>query len=327
MALPPSSYSKVSDGKMRPSVFMLDFLWWEDGSNVGINWDWDSEKYGTGWKGLLKYCLKKPRIKQSSSPELLGPKRNWVGWKFGGNKYCPSKSPLYLKVNSLKLLHISSCLLSLEALWFRLIPWWLLPPPLFSLLGSKDSHMFPCKTEWLRRFIFNAPLDSCFRFYMLVREHSNQLWHRLLVKCREWPWRQSFTFWLEICRNLNLFNAIICQYLSDGLLVPALNLIQWWKWWDLPWPMQRWDASCLSPNTSQQPATCLQELPGTSERENHMRELPFFSRWGWPTLPTTTFFLLWQRKGNFEMCSLCKPPKISAESPKEKKHSSPYPFS
>lgn len=150
----------------------------------------------------------------------------------GGNKYCPSKFPLYLKVNSLKLLHISSCLLSLEALWFRLIPGWLLPPPLFSLLGSKDPHMFLCKTEWLRHFIFNAPLDSCFRFYMLGQERSNQLWHRLLMKCREWPWRQSFMFWLKICRNPNLFNAIICQYLTNGLLVPALNLIKWWKWWD-----------------------------------------------------------------------------------------------
>lgn len=184
------------------------------------------------WTWIIRDCLKKLNIKLRSSCGLLGSKRNWIYWKFGGNKYCPSKIPLYLKVNSLKLLHISSCLLSLEALWFRLFPWWLLPPPLFSLLGSKDSHMFPCKTEWLRRFIFNAPLDSCFRFCMLVQEHSNQLWHRLLTKCREWPWRQSFMFWLKICRNLNLFNAIICQYLSNGLLVPALDLIKWWKWWD-----------------------------------------------------------------------------------------------
>lgn len=33
-----------------------------------------------------------------------------------GNESFPSKIPLYLKLNSLKLLHISSCLLSVEAL-------------------------------------------------------------------------------------------------------------------------------------------------------------------------------------------------------------------
>ena len=33
-----------------------------------------------------------------------------------GNEYSPSEIPLYLKLNSLKLLHISSRLLSVEAL-------------------------------------------------------------------------------------------------------------------------------------------------------------------------------------------------------------------
>lgn len=151
---------------------------------------------------------------------------DWVYQKFWKMNTPPSKIPLYLKLNSLKLLHISSCLLSVKALWFRWILWLLSPPPLFFLLGSKGPHMLPCKTEWLRRFIFNAPLDSCFRFYMLVQEHSNRLWHRLLMKCREWPWRQSFMFWLKICRKLNLFDAMISQSLSNGLFFLALNLIK-----------------------------------------------------------------------------------------------------
>lgn len=38
---------------------------------------------------------------------------------------------------------------------------------------------------------------------------------------------ESFMFWLKICKkNLNLFSAIICQYLSNGLLALALNLIK-----------------------------------------------------------------------------------------------------
>lgn len=84
--------------------------------------------------------------------------------------------------------------------------------PLFSLLGSKDPHMFPWKTEWLSHSILNAPWDSCLRVYMLAQERSNRLWHLLLMKWRKWPWRQSFMFCLKYAENQNLFNAIICHY-------------------------------------------------------------------------------------------------------------------
>lgn len=175
---------------------------------------------------INKRGQRKLNVNLRSSYGLLGVNEELSLLKIFMKSILSSKISLYLKVNSLKLLHVSSCLPSLEALPFRLILWWLPPPPLFSLLGSKESHMLPCKTEWLSHFIFNAPLDSCFRFYMLVQEHSNRLWQSVDEMKKMALETESFMFWLKNAENLNLFNAIICQYVSNGLLVAALSLIK-----------------------------------------------------------------------------------------------------
>lgn len=152
--------------------------------------------------------------------------------------------------------------------------------------------MFPCKAEWLRHFILNVPLDSCFRFYMLVHEDSNRLWHRLFTKYGEWPWRQSIMFWLKICRTSE---SVQCYYLTISLRYTLGSSIKSNQ-------IRKDEIALINaevryngpiPNTSQQPAMYLQKLVVSSERENYVRECPFFSRqWGLPTRPTTIFFSL-----------------------------------
>lgn len=139
-----------------------------------------------------------------------------------------------------------------------------------------------------------AALDFICRYKSTAIDCDTVCW-----KKREWPWKQeSFMFWLKKCRK---YEFVQCYYLPISLkwtLGSRIKFNRIIKVLRLPWSIWRSRARCLSPNTPQQPVVYLQEFMVGTERKNYVRGLPFISRWGLPTLLTTTFFSL------LEVCSL-----------------------